>query len=384
MPTMAGGSSTVAPIGGRGRAPRIAAVGFQGFGNVGDEAILAGLEALLDGRVELTTIFAGRAAPVPAFPSAERVSTPRHLPTLAAWRRLRRVDALVVSGGGLVNDYWPMVIPRYALWCLVARLAGARVIWIAAGVGPIRRRPWRWMAGLGFRLSRLVTVRDSASERWVRRCHRGARVVVVPDPAFFIEPPAVRPTTGAPPVAAAPGGVAIVARGPAPDSSLTAERLATALADVAAWACAGGRQVQVVVLHAAEDGRFLARLGATLRARGLGDLPVASPETPERAIALLETAAAVVTVRLHGLILAAVAGVPSVAVAYDPKVAEAAAALGLADLAVATADVSGPALVATLDRLLADPDRRERLAATTAAIRSRGPAVADVLVRAMA
>jgi polysaccharide pyruvyl transferase WcaK-like protein len=52
------------------------------------------------------------------------------------------------------------------------------------------------------------------------------------------------------------------------------------------------------------------------------------PDTPAEVIQLLSSAALVVAMRLHGLILAALAGAPVVALSYDPKVAAAAAAIG--------------------------------------------------------
>ena len=146
------------------RLPRLIAVGFQGFGNVGDEAILCGLERLLDGAATFDTIVAGTVGPVWGANGARRIHPWRLLPTPAAMRRIRRSDGLIISGGGLVNDYWPLVIPRYLSWVLAARLLGRPVVWAGIGVGPVRRRPWRILGGFAFALSSAVIVRDRASE----------------------------------------------------------------------------------------------------------------------------------------------------------------------------------------------------------------------------
>ena len=208
----------------------VAMVGFQGFGNVGDEAILCGIESLLGDRVDVEAIFSGGRQRIAAFPSAARIRTWHHLPTITAWRVLRRSRALAISGGGLINDHWATVIPRYVGWCLAARLAGCRVVWVGSGVGPIRRTVWRIVAGLGFRASRLVTVRDAASADWVRRCAPGTRVAQIPDPAFFMDRPA--PASAARPSGQVSGRLAIVARGPIRDDEDASLRLAEALADV--------------------------------------------------------------------------------------------------------------------------------------------------------
>ena len=120
------------------RPRRAAIVGFAGFGNLGDEAIAAGIDALLGtSSLEVTTVFGGpRLAESPAFPRAVRLASWRLLPTLPALRRLRGIDVLLVGGGGLLNDHWPAVVPRYVSWMIAGRLAGARVAWVGVGVGP--------------------------------------------------------------------------------------------------------------------------------------------------------------------------------------------------------------------------------------------------------
>ena len=74
--------------------------------------------------------------------------------------------------------------------------------------------------------------------------------------------------------------------------------------------------------------------------------------------------------RLHGLILGALAGVPSVAIGYDPKVMQAAILLGLGDVAVAVDGATAAALRDALDRLAGDLDRRHRLRDAIQTIRS--------------
>jgi hypothetical protein len=63
------------------RLPKLVLVGFQGFGNVGDEAILCGLERVLSGAATLDTIVAGTVAPVWGAPTARRVHPWKCSPT---------------------------------------------------------------------------------------------------------------------------------------------------------------------------------------------------------------------------------------------------------------------------------------------------------------
>ena len=107
------------------------------------------------------------------------------------------------------------------------------------------------------------------------------------------------------------------------------------------------------------------------------------PPDPKVAMALFGTFERLVTVRLHGLILGALAGAPSVAIGYDQKVVEAANLLGLGDVAVALDGATATALEDALDRLAGDPDRRQRLRDAIDAIRSTRASVEALVVEAV-
>jgi polysaccharide pyruvyl transferase WcaK-like protein len=355
------------------RGPIIATVGFQGFGNVGDEAILTGIETMLGGRATVRTIFTGGLAAVVAFPAARRMRTWRLLPTPVAIRELRGVDALVIGGGGLVNDYWPAVIPRYLLWCLAARLAGARVVWVGAGVGPIRRGAWRSAAGLAFRVSNLVTVRDEASAGWVVACLPSAGVHEIPDPAFFNPRPPRR--VGA--------GVGIVARGPGPRDAGRSAQLADSLVGVIGELRRRGEAVEVIAMHPPEDEPFLALMRERLEGAGLAEIQLVSlAPDPAGAISRLATFDRLISVRLHGLILGALAGVPAVTIAYDDKVGSAARAIGLAGISLGLADATPDALLAALDRS-ADAGLRATMDTHVAELQARSAEVAELVLDAV-
>ena len=137
---------------------------------------------------------------------------------------------------------------------------------IGAGVGPIRRRPWRWLAGLAFMASRVVLVRDQASESWVRRCYRGATVRVIADPAFFL------PVT--PAADATRSGLAIVARGPTPVDAALTDDFVQSLAMLAMAMRALGDRVELISMHPGEDWAFVASIQGAVSELGGTDLPV--------------------------------------------------------------------------------------------------------------
>jgi len=348
---------------------KIATVGFQGFDNVGDEAILTGIEAALAGTgARVTTVFSGpRVDGVAAFPAARRVVTKRHLPNLSALRILRRTDLLVVAGGGIFNDHWAPVIPRYAAWVFAARLAGARVAWVGVGVGPIRRRWLRWLTRLAAQASNLLLVRDSASAELLG----SAPARVIPDPSLFNPPPD----------ADEPGDeLGLVVRAPTSGDFERTGALLAAIASAAAAAHAQGLGPVVLTMAGDTDRAFADAVVNALGRAGLTEVRCeALGPTPAAALDRLGRMSGLITVRLHGLLLGALAGVPCVPIAYDDKVRVAAERLGLGDLVVALADVSEVDLGERL-AVAGSAERRQLVHERVTAMRREGDAVATALL----
>lgn len=305
-------------------------MGYQGFGNLGDEAILGGIERLLlSSAVEPAVLFGGPGlGETSGLAGARRMSPWKLIPTPSALRALSRTHLLLLGGGGLINDHWPTLIPRYLLWALAARLLGNRVVWLGVGVGPIRRRPWRWLARLVARLSDPVLVRDQASAILLGGPNR--RIRVIPDPAFFLRP--------APPATREPV-LALIVRPLVTDEARASDELTALLADVAAAGRAAGLEPRIFMMAPSVDRVFADRVADAVAAEG-GDRPIVEPlgQTPAQALERLGRCSAVASVRLHGVILSALAGLACLPVAYDPKIIAAAEQLGLADLVAAPGD----------------------------------------------
>lgn len=356
------------------RASRLLAIGYQGFANLGDEAILTGIEALLGETQTVAAVICGpRPESVAAFPEARRISAPRLLPNGPALRSLWRSDALVLTGGGLIHDHWASIIPRYLGWIVLARLFGKRVVWLGVGVGPIRRRSHRLLARLARRLTTLALVRDAASAALVGGA--SARVGVVPDPALYNGPVIGERRRRH-------EELAIIVRGPTPAHADDAERLAAIFADAYLVAAGRGWRPVLMTMAGPADEPFVARI--TRHLAGRGEQAQAEPlgPTPRAAIERLASVDAAISVRLHGLLLASVAGVPCVPVAYDAKVEAAAGELGIGDMVVDPA-VMTPELL--LDRLddARSTERRRGVAERMDEIRRGMPEVAQRVADAL-
>jgi polysaccharide pyruvyl transferase CsaB len=348
------------------------AVGYQGFGNLGDEAILAGIEVLLAPTpIRVVCVLGGDRAAIPAFPTARRIVSRRLLPGPRSIGAVARSRLILVSGGGLLNDHYAPVVPRYLAWACLARLLGKRVVWVGVGVGPLRRRVFRWLAGLALRVSNMVLVRDESSASLARAI--GGRVDgVMPDPALFLDPPAgILPEDR----------LAVVVRAPTRERSSLTQQLGDALAGL----IARDPRPATVYTFAGERDRDFARsvVDAAVRLGAARTSYEALGPDPYTGLSRLAAASAVVSVRLHGMLLAAIAGRPVVAVGYDDKVFSLAAELGAASCVVPLAEVTADRLAATLAVAESDPER-ERVAAHVSALRVRRAEVAATLVEPFA
>ncbi|MEJ2288919.1 MAG: polysaccharide pyruvyl transferase CsaB [Deinococcales bacterium] len=265
--------------------------GYYGYGNVGDEALLAGLLAGLHSRGIEPVVLSGDPRATHALHDVHAVDRYRGLPAAVA-----RCDALVSGGGGLLQDVSSQRSLSYYLTVMrLARLLGKRVVVYGQSVGTLsqagRRRVGRALRGVP------IAVRDAPSAALLGEL--GIEAERVADAALLLSAPA-RPN-GVLPVLLIPRA----GHDDLNDALLEAGRLLRA-ADV---------PVAVLGLHEREDAEATSRVSETL------DVPLLRAPTHREALAHVAATRYVLSARLHGLIFAAIAGVGFAGLVYDPKVA---------------------------------------------------------------
>jgi len=318
---------------------RLLISGYYGAGNLGDEALLAGLLAAL------------REAPVtPVVASLDPRATERDHGVAAVdrWRGLPgavlRADAVLSGGGGLLQDVTSGRSLGYYLGVLrLARLLRKRAVVFAQSLGPLsdegEERVRRALRGVPLGL------RDQPSLELAARL--GLEAHAVADTALLLPPCDPSATDG--PAAgddeAAAGALVLVPRAGYPAVGNVLSDLGRAHLD------AGGR-LRIVLLHASADEHE----GHRLHAR-LPEAELVVPPTVSAARSALRGARAIVSGRLHGMVLGATCGVPVAGLAYDPKVAGFGAEVGAPVVPVPTGgeDGSREAAVTALTRFSADP-----------------------------
>lgn len=306
-------------------AGRVLLVGYYGFGNLGDELLLAAVAA------GIRELFPG--AELRALSGDPEESRRRHGIEAVRWNdpaavvaAVRWADLVVLGGGGLFHDYWGVEpekilsaghsgVAYYAGVAGLARLLGRPVVAWGVGLGPLTTLDGRRLTADLFAEVTAATVRDEGSRALLDELGAG-EAEVVPDPTFSLSlPPRARRPGGAPPRI----GVALRPWDVGADPHAVEGAVADTLAHLSET-----RGAEVVLLpFQAHPGALEGDLVVAERLqRRLGHGVIvaatdASPSAPADAIAGLD---ALIGMRLHALILAIRHGVPVIGLAYDPKV----------------------------------------------------------------
>ncbi len=324
--------------------------GYYGEHNLGDDALLTVLLAQLPAGVEPIVTARDQEQVRQRFAVAT-VDRQRLTAVLGA---LGRCNALVLGGGSLLQDSTSFrSLIYYGILIFVARSRRLPVLLWAQGLGPLRRRRSRLLVRALLPLVQASSWRDPASADLARRLGGGGAVGSDPVWAF---PPVSWQGRGGP--------IVLCWR---PVRQLDAQGWSPYLKALDALAAQSRRDVLWLPFHREQDSglaEWLERqdvLPEALRRRSRQ----LNPMDPEAALDTFRRAGLVLAMRLHGLILAAVAGAPCAALSYDPKVAAAAAAIGCPcqDLDLPAADHLASSWRASLDQ----PPTPQRIADQRAA-----------------
>ena len=276
------------------RRPHARYVGWVGYDNLGDEAMLEAARRLLP------------------WADVEVSGNPR--------------DLLILGGGTLINR------STYLGW--LTERDSPRVERAVLGTGVASPAYWgvtepvdgwlRWLSSCCY-----VGVRGPRSEATLREWGYEGPLEVSGDPALLLERPDVGRSEG------------LVVVSPAwTNGDLwggSDEAVMTTLAECVERWLAEGRDVAFLSCNPADDRPIF----ETMRAAKRPDLPyTAGYRDMDAALRLLAEADLVIGERLHAAVLAAAVGTPFVALEYRPKLADFAASVGADDVVIRTDEVS--------------------------------------------
>lgn len=301
--------------------------GYYGFGNAGDEAMLAAMiEALTQAAPEaVITVLSGNPAQTRRCHGVQALHRLDYPGIISA---LRDSDLLISGGGSLLQDVTSdRSLYYYLSIIMLAQKCHVPVMLYAQGIGPVRGRLAQAATRYIGNMADLITVRDEGSRQELRRlgvCQ--PPVEVTADPVLALNP-----------VDKGIGRALLKQRGVEPGVT---PLVGLAVREWQDWghyknvlAQAADELVRryrarllFLPMQQREDGQAAAKVASRLHAPAV-ILPGEYNTT--ELLSIVGNLDLLLGIRLHALIFAAIMGVPFVALSYDPKVDRFMASLGL-------------------------------------------------------
>jgi polysaccharide pyruvyl transferase CsaB len=311
----------------------------------------------------------------------------------------RQAQAIVVGGGGLYHDYWPiepdlMLTPWHSgIGFLdtirqLALLFDKPFMTYAVGVGPLHSDLAKDLTRQAFSGAACATVRDQDSLNLVRQLGVTNEIIVTADAAFGLEPAgeegalAFRREWGdrlEPPVLAVS-----LRHWNFAGAQETWEQEIIAVLD--RWMLEAQGSIAFFpfqresITEYEDDWQVSKRVADALQQRERVAV-IPDPLEPAQAVAALSSCNIALGMRLHSVLFAFMAGIPVVGLAYDPKVTAHMAAAGLEDFAVSQQDWHSEAIWQALTKARAKSEKLSaKLAKHVAALESRSRKTAELLI----
>ena len=341
--------------------------GYYGFGNTGDEAILTAIIAHLraaDPALRITTTSAEPEQTASTF-GVEAILWSDMLAMLEA---VRSADLILIGGGGIFHDYWgfnPQAfltdnqwgIGFYTAPAVLGSLYGKPVMLYAVGVGPLLSDQGRRFTKVACDAAQRITVRDDGSKTLLETLGvDGGKVEVTADPAFGFPLQELKAKS-------TPGKIGVALRhwdvGVHP--SFVEGEIAQAL-DL--FLRNNPNEVEFIpfqLLTNREDDLAVAHRVHGLMQQKDRATVLDQPLSPAALLERMSSYNLVVGMRLHSVIFGLLAGVPVVALSYDPKVEQVMAQMGLQAFSLDVRSIEAAGLAARMRESLEDgPVSRER------------------------
>jgi polysaccharide pyruvyl transferase CsaB len=337
---------------------RVVIGGYYGSGNAGDEAILAGVLNILRRRTP------GLSATVI---SADPAHTANHYGVVAIFKSdkpaiiaaVRDCDLVVLGGGGLLHDHWPMDIGNlfsdpaahisYPGYAALAALFNKPLELLAIGVGPLATSAGRRYTRMVCDQAQAITVRDAESKALLEELGVDSqRIAVTPDPAFLLTAPAASLQIPRPVL-----GVALR------NWNINDWEAETAAA-LDEFLSRRGGAVLLLPFERSTDTEVANRIRSRMRLQDRAHVFDGASD-PARLAGAIGACDVVLGMRYHSVLFAMRQGVPVVGLAYDPKVRRLLRAAGAEEYTIELNAIHTPDLIARIESAMDDAGLRSRL-----------------------
>lgn len=277
--------------------------GYYGFGNGGDEALLAALLQMLPEQVT-PVVLSGNPAQTTQLHGVRACDRSHPLKVL---NLLRQSDAFIWGGGSLIQDATSLLSPLYYTGLMViAQGLGLKTIAWGQGIGPLKHPLTYWLARQVFQSCTAVSVRDRASAALLANWQVPG--LIAPDPVWALD---AQPVPGLWNLPAPRVAVALRSHPQLTPARLAVLTRALIYLQKATQAC-----LLLIPFQAVQD-RAIAE---SIQPQLPGPSQILQLEHPQQLKGVFRGVEMAIAMRLHGLIMAAAEGCRCFALSYDPKV----------------------------------------------------------------
>ena len=251
---------------------------------------------------------------------------------VAAARVVRKLDRVIVPGGGALDDFWggPWGQP-WALfkWSVLSRIYGVPFLFVSIGKCSLERSLSRFFVRIALRLAEYRSYRDPDSKIAVQTLIDASDDQVYPDLAFSYPVPVIQASHD----------------DAARDARLVVGVSPIAYCDPRAWPRQDERRYAAYVGQLAEMVKWLIKeryrvlffttdasdtatvddiqamiFGSAIDADTIQTLPGSAEQSPDSLLKGISCADLIIASRLHGVILSHLNATPVLALSFDPKV----------------------------------------------------------------
>lgn len=276
--------------------------GYYGMGNGGDEALLMSLLQMLPDEIEPIVLSANPQATKKQY----GVASYYRKSTFAILKVLQQSDIFIWGGGSLMQDTTSIASPiYYAGLMALAQQRGLKTIAWAQGIGPLNKSLTRWLTKQVLLGCDAVSVRDTASAELLSSWQ--IEPIIAPDPVWALQSQSTSKLD------LPDSTVAVILRS---HPLLTKKRLQTLIEALKSFQAQTNSYILLIPFQPAQDDAIAQKVASQLRENHI----VMSIEDPQELKGLFKQVKMAISMRLHGLIMAAAEGCNCFALSYDPKV----------------------------------------------------------------
>lgn len=249
----------------------------------------------------------------------------------AAAGKVRKLDAIIIPGGGALDDFWggpwghPWILFK---WSLLARVYGVPFLFVSIGKSSLDHPLSRFFVRTALRFAAYRSYRDQESKKAVQALIDARNDPVFPDLAFSYPRPTV-PTThhmdtpdGRLVVGISPIAYCDPRTWPLKDAPRYIEYIGQ-LAEMVTWLLRQGYRVIFFTTDSpdaatVDDIKLL--IESDVDAGAIQTLPGSMEQSPDSLLQGISCTDLTIASRLHGVILSHLNTTPVLALSFDPKV----------------------------------------------------------------